>query len=148
MTAFILFTGGSLQKRPQPLINLSSTLGWAVHALCVALIKRGCLCLYLTSRVSLSDLEAIFRIVMDLSLLLSSHTAAKFTCSARWPCYLPRNPFASFPCGDDFHPPSHIGLLDHTSRLAHQLRSCWGSAFISFSAKCWFKWSIMKPVWG
>lgn len=38
MTAFILFTSGSLQKRPQPQINLISTLGRAVHTLCVALI--------------------------------------------------------------------------------------------------------------
>lgn len=142
MTAFILFTGCSLQKRPQPPINLFSTLGWAVHTLCVALIKSGCFYLYLTLEVSLSDLEAICHVAVDLSLLLSPHTAATFTCSARWPCCLPRNPLASFPCGDDFHPPSHISHLDHTVTA----RST--SAFICSSAKCWFRWSIMKPVWG
>ena len=59
-----------------------------MYTFCVALIKSGCL--YLTSKVSLSDLEAIFCVAMGLSLLLSPHTAATFACPVRWLCYLPR----------------------------------------------------------
>lgn len=154
MTAFTLFTGGSLQKRPQPPINLFSALGWAVHTFCVALTQSTCL--YLTLKVPLSGLDPIFHVAMDISLLLFSHTTATLICLARWPCCLPRNPFASCPHGDDFHPPSHISCLDHTVS-AHQLGQClpilvedqlwWASAFISSSANHWFRWSIMKPMW-
>lgn len=135
----------SLHKRPQPPTALFRTLGWAVHTLRVAVISSGCL--YLTLKVSLRDLEAIFHVAKYLSSVLFSHTAATFTCSAGWPCYLPTKPFDSFPCCDDFNPPSHMSCLDHTV-TAHQLHSCWGSAFIISSAKCCFGWCIMKPVWG
>lgn len=42
MTAFILFTGGSLQKRLQPPINLFSALGWVSATFCVALTQSRC----------------------------------------------------------------------------------------------------------
>lgn len=143
MTAFIHFTGSNLQKGQLPPIHLFSIVGWTMCTPRVALIRSERLCL--TCKASLSDLEAIFLVATELlcSFLVMLQPQLLVQSEDHVICLETHLPH--------FH---EVIIFTFPLRLVILTTQWHHSSFLlrfSFhhlSAKCWFEWSIMKPVWG